>query len=72
MCLLDSNECEEANNDCFDDSLCTDTFEGFECRCPDGFADVNGDGRICIGRSHQWQKITDGVLKSIHRDMLRG
>ena len=45
----DSNECEEGTSDCFDNSMCTDTALAFECRCPEGFIDLDGDGRNCIG-----------------------
>ena len=52
---LDSNECEEGTNDCFDDSFCTDTVLGFKCRCPPGYLDRNGDGRNCVGKYiHQY------------------
>lgn len=50
--FLDSNECVEGTNDCFDDSLCTDTSTGFVCRCPEGYIDRDGDGKVCIGKRY--------------------
>lgn len=40
------NECETGTYECGSHAYCSDTDEGYECLCEEGY---EGDGSICTG-----------------------
>jgi len=42
----DVDECENEENACDDNALCSNTAGSYVCRCIRGFS---GDGRTCVG-----------------------
>ena len=44
----DIDECENGENSCHENALCSNTAGSYVCRCIRGF---DGDGRTCVGKS---------------------